>query len=57
MPGMSGKEPAGEFLISDPETKILFMPGYANDTISHYDIANLEPLLCKNLLTQASLAT
>jgi two-component system, cell cycle sensor histidine kinase and response regulator CckA len=40
MPGMSGKELAKTLLLSQPETKILFMSGYTDDTISQYDIAH-----------------
>ncbi len=39
MPGMSGKELAKELLTTHPETKILFMSGYTNDTISQHDIS------------------
>jgi DNA-binding response OmpR family regulator len=38
MPGLSGKQLAERLAESRPETKVLFMSGYTDDTIVHHGI-------------------
>jgi two-component system cell cycle sensor histidine kinase/response regulator CckA len=47
LPGMSGKQLADKIRIARPETKVLFMSGYAADTALLADISAGEPFLQK----------
>lgn len=40
MPGMSGKELADFFLSESPATKIIFMSGYADNTVVHHGVVD-----------------
>jgi PAS domain S-box-containing protein len=42
MPGMSGRELAQRVALLRPETKVLYMSGYADDVISHHGILDAD---------------
>lgn len=55
MPGLSGAKLASQMRIAHPETKILFMSGYTDDTISHYGVLDPGAVLLEKPFTRTSL--
>lgn len=38
MPAMDGKELANQLLVARPRTKVIYISGYTNDVLSHFDV-------------------
>ncbi|MCH8346601.1 MAG: response regulator, partial [Chloroflexi bacterium] len=38
MPAMNGKELASQLLVARPKTKVIYISGYTNDVLSHFDV-------------------
>jgi len=57
MPKISGKELAEAFLSKRPETKVLYMSGYTDDSIAYHGILKKETAFIQKPLTLYKLAT
>jgi CheY-like chemotaxis protein len=57
LPGMSGREVAERIISLRPETRVLWMSGYTDDTLTRYGIRDRGVALLQKPLTPASLAS
>jgi PAS domain S-box-containing protein len=55
MPGMDGRKLAEHMVLIHPETRVLYMSGYTDDTIVHHGVLNPEVALLQKPFTRESL--
>jgi PAS domain S-box-containing protein len=57
MPGMGGRELAERMILSHPESKVLYMSGYTDDTIVHHGVLQPGVALLQKPFARATLAS